>query len=350
MSEQYEGEDLFPEDFTIPDDADPPTAASVNPAFEGLGDRTQYLRNRMFTTLISTVISTGTVTAPTGAILAMLEGCGGGGGGAAGANMGGASCRASGGGGGGAAVRRVELVPVVAGRDYDVSIGAGGIGGPNDYDVGLESYIPTDGGVGGNTQFQDSVTEAILAVFAGAGGGLKGTVTIGTSTYGFGVGGSPVRGAAVTGSPVSPAVSAATSTNADVHPQPSTPYAGAPGLTGNNLRSNAQGANSPEYYGGGATGIGNSTIDGTQYGGGGGGGGGGGAYGDGGVGGIGGAPNNSGLGGDGAAGTAATVNTGGGGGGGGGGGAGSTGGGIAGAGGDGGAGRLVIRWLCRGTP
>lgn len=47
MSSQYAGDDLFPTDYAIPDDSDPRDAASVNVAFEALGDRTKYLYNRV---------------------------------------------------------------------------------------------------------------------------------------------------------------------------------------------------------------------------------------------------------------------------------------------------------------
>lgn len=46
MAEQYAGNpNNYPEDYTIPDDADPPTAAAVNVALEALGDRTAYLKS-----------------------------------------------------------------------------------------------------------------------------------------------------------------------------------------------------------------------------------------------------------------------------------------------------------------
>ncbi len=47
MSSQYAGDDLFPTDYAIPDDSDPRDAASVNVAFEALGDRTIYLHARV---------------------------------------------------------------------------------------------------------------------------------------------------------------------------------------------------------------------------------------------------------------------------------------------------------------
>jgi hypothetical protein len=44
MSEQYEGDPVFPEDFTLPDDSGPATAMQHNVAHEALGDRTRYLK------------------------------------------------------------------------------------------------------------------------------------------------------------------------------------------------------------------------------------------------------------------------------------------------------------------
>jgi hypothetical protein len=43
---QYAGNDLFPTDFTIPDDSAPPTASNLLVSIEALGDRTVYLKNR----------------------------------------------------------------------------------------------------------------------------------------------------------------------------------------------------------------------------------------------------------------------------------------------------------------
>ena len=44
MSSTYAGTDVFPATITIPDDGDAATASSVNAAFEGLADRTTYLK------------------------------------------------------------------------------------------------------------------------------------------------------------------------------------------------------------------------------------------------------------------------------------------------------------------
>lgn len=45
MGSQYAGDpDFFPTDYTIPDDADPPTASAFNVAIEALGDRTAWLK------------------------------------------------------------------------------------------------------------------------------------------------------------------------------------------------------------------------------------------------------------------------------------------------------------------
>jgi hypothetical protein len=44
---QYAGANAFPTDFTIPDDAAPPTASNLLVAIEALGDRTVWLKNRL---------------------------------------------------------------------------------------------------------------------------------------------------------------------------------------------------------------------------------------------------------------------------------------------------------------
>lgn len=43
MSEQYEGDPIWPADYPLPDDSASPTAAAVNPAIEALGNRTAWL-------------------------------------------------------------------------------------------------------------------------------------------------------------------------------------------------------------------------------------------------------------------------------------------------------------------
>lgn len=43
----YDGADAFPVSIDVPDDSDPPAAATFNVATEGLADRTTYLQNRL---------------------------------------------------------------------------------------------------------------------------------------------------------------------------------------------------------------------------------------------------------------------------------------------------------------
>lgn len=46
MGHQYTGTNVYPSDYTIPDDGDTLEVVSVNVAFEALGDRTTYLNER----------------------------------------------------------------------------------------------------------------------------------------------------------------------------------------------------------------------------------------------------------------------------------------------------------------
>ncbi len=63
MGSQYAGTAVFPTDFTIPDDGDAYDAASVNVAFEALGDRTAYLRALAETTGVLAIRSVSNVAA-----------------------------------------------------------------------------------------------------------------------------------------------------------------------------------------------------------------------------------------------------------------------------------------------
>lgn len=64
---QYAGNDLFPTDFTIPDDSAPPTASNLLVSIEALGDRTIWLQNRgigpqaprMLKRVMSSIIASG---------------------------------------------------------------------------------------------------------------------------------------------------------------------------------------------------------------------------------------------------------------------------------------------------
>ena len=61
MGSQYAGNPAsFPVDFTIPDDGDPRNAASVNVAFEALGDRTAWLSTHREVYSVGDSIETGT--------------------------------------------------------------------------------------------------------------------------------------------------------------------------------------------------------------------------------------------------------------------------------------------------
>src|SRR4051812_41306704 len=110
MSSQYAGDSAnFPDDYTIPDDSDPPTAAAVNIGLEALGDRTAFLRallGNAFVPVYAEFLSDGTVTIPANAApFCLLEGCGGGGAGGRGGgqfDVAGELKVVSGGGGGGA--------------------------------------------------------------------------------------------------------------------------------------------------------------------------------------------------------------------------------------------------------
>lgn len=123
------------------------------PAFSG--------RRRTFT-------ASGTFRPPTGTNLVLAIVVGGGGGGA-----GGTSGTIGGGGGGGAAVA-IQLVPVVAGSDYTVTIGAGGAGGASGAD-GADGGATTFGGI--------TAAGGIKGLLAGQAGGAGGATT--TDVYGF---------------------------------------------------------------------------------------------------------------------------------------------------------------------
>lgn len=333
MSSQYTGDpNSYPVDYTIPDDADPPTAAAVNVGLEALGDRTEWLRAHLVVLERVEVLTDTTVTAPEGAEVALVEGCGGGGGAGGGLHSQPVDTHTSGGGGGGGAVRGMKIVTVIPGDDYDAIIGSGGVGGA----------IDTDGTDGGLTRLVHVPTATAVAIFAGGERGLKGRASaLGPTGYTWGLGGRPVF--FVTSQH---ALAMDVSGMPDLY-RPSAPQQGGAGVTGNN-NTYRQGGLSSLHSVGGASGVPNTTSSGSYRGGGCGGGGGAGAYGNGGYGGNGGTPNNAGLSTGATFGAAAAANSGGGGGGGGSSGNGSTGG-SGGVGGDGGSGRLVITWLKRGT-
>jgi hypothetical protein len=332
MSSQYAGDpNAFPIDFTIPDDADPPTAAAVNVGLEALGDRTAWLRERLVVLECIECLTDDTLTAPEGAEAALIEGCGGGGGAGGGMNFQSADTHASGGGGGGGAQRGQRIVPIIPGDDYEVTIGSGGAGGAAE----------ADGAHGGFTRFMHVLTSTALAIFVGGEAGLQGQASAnGPTGYTWGLGGRP----SFFFSGLTPA-SMDVSDLPDLYRQ-SAPGQGGSGVTGNNSTYRQGGMASIQAIGG-ASGTCNATSSGSYRGGGAGGGGGAGAYGNGGAGGNGGTPNNAGASSGGTAGADAGANSGGGGGGGGSSG-GSTTAGTGGAGGDGGSGRCYVTWLKRG--
>lgn len=335
MGEQYAGDDVFPEDFTIPDDGDPPTAAAMNVALEALGDRTQFLKNRIFSKTIVTVTTSGPVVAPAKANAAILDGIGGGGGGGAGTGSANADFRSSGGAGGGGAVRSVVMVPITGGATYDVVVAPGGAGGDGD-----ASAVGEGGADGGDSTFTENATSTLLATFRGAGGGQGG----GVETLGAGGGGVLVSrgGLAVRGSPPLsyPAASAA---------KPDLALYRAPQQGGVSATSNVnhfqQAGAAPQGYAGGAPGSADATQVGSYHGAGAGGGGGAGGFGNGAPGGDGTAPNNAGAAVSAGAGADGDPSTGAGGGGGGSSGGASVHTALGGDGGDGGSGRVVIIWL-----
>jgi len=47
MPNPYDGNAVYPETLNLPSDGDPPTGSSVNPALEGLADRTTYIKERL---------------------------------------------------------------------------------------------------------------------------------------------------------------------------------------------------------------------------------------------------------------------------------------------------------------
>ena len=107
MAELFAGDPtLYPADYTIPDDADPPTAAAMNVGLEALGHRTAYLKALHAAFDVPPVVYlTGTTTWTAGPHdrRVRLVGCGGGGGGGGGgAGVQGANLLSVGGGGGGA--------------------------------------------------------------------------------------------------------------------------------------------------------------------------------------------------------------------------------------------------------
>lgn len=341
MGSQLAGDpDDFPDDFTIPDDSDPPTASAVNVGFEALANRTAWLKaHGLALGGIEDITATGTWPAPEGAMFAILEGHGAGGGGGGGhAPLENLDRFASGGGGGGAAQRGSALVELEGGAEYGVSIGAGGAGGSGATLVGS----PTSGSDGGDTIFL-SPESTELARFSGAGGGRRGDYLDTADSHFLSFGGRPTRGAFGYSTSITVTTALASLSFGGF------PGAGGEGVT--NQLGGRSGSRSIAGFAGGAGGS-NGVDDGTKRGGGAGGGGAAGPRGVGGAAGNGASPQTeeeapSGAGGDG---TAAAANTGAGGGGGGGGSISDFGVPRGGNGGAGGSGFLRIYWFKKGMP
>lgn len=337
MSEQYAGDpDNYPEDFTIPDDADPPTAAVTNVALEALGDRTEHLRTHSPRLKYTVMTASGTWTAPARVTRALIIGCGGGGGGGKGANgSNGVDDRwIAGAGGGGGALLSVLPVIIVPASVYNGDIGAGGAGA---------TVAGNDGSNGGDTIFRLDATE--LAVFGGAlgGSGARGGHVVGLWEH-FTLGGSPRAG--ISRLRIGAAAQGVRYDTSDAMWAVSTIYipieagSGGYGAAGSTNPASLDGRKNPSgNFAGGAPGTRGADL-GAARGGGGGGGGGAGPFGAGGAGGNGGSAVVP----AGVAGASAAANTGAGGGGGGSGGYAPAAATAGGNGGNGGSGLLIIVW------
>lgn len=336
MGTQYAGDEtLFPVDFTIPDDADPEDASSINVALEALGDRTKFNKQQLADYLalrsprmrVIEFLTSGTYTpdAASRIVAAWATGCGGGGAGGTGINGTLTVNRwMCGGGGGGAALLGTIPLILVPGTTYNVDVGAGGISQIAQGGTGAD---------GGDTVIRDGAT--VLAAFGGAQGGRGAIGGDSPSLWlTFALGGAPRAGmpSVIFGDPTkgmrfdtSDAMWVASSLQFRL-------AAGQGGFGCGGSTNPASSAGAPNPYGnfpGGAGGM-QGTDSGTQRGGGGGGGGAAGPFG---VGGAGGSGGNGGF--SGGGGNSAADNTGAGGGGSGSGGYGNFGRGPSGAGGSG---------------
>lgn len=336
--------------FQVPSDGESGTVEGILASIQALADRTQYLESLIqfpFTPQQFTASTGSPITPPYGAHYALLVGCGGGGGGSAG-GAGQELITGSypvGSGGGGAGIGSFRVVQVSATTQYDIVIGAGGVGGIGTSGVGTPAG--TDGGV---TTFAMHAS-AVLATFEGGGAGGYAGLSTGSvdeaygdaSTIIYSLGGSAAGVGTNIGSAsvVSPASNTPFYSTQHVTP----PGCGGAGSTRLSGTRGTHGGTSPEGFAGGQGGL-HASVTSSFEGGGGGGGGAGGPFGAGGNGGDGGAPNASGNGSVGANGVAPSANTGAGGGGGGAGGSSSTAFAASGGhGGNGGSGKLTIYWI-----
>jgi hypothetical protein len=171
MGHAYAGADSFPTDYTIPDDGDARTAASVDVAFEALGDRTIYLKNRLAALGAVhdfTAVGTTTFTAGPYDKGALIELCGGGGGGAGGGFGSTLALHSGCGGGGGAGAPLIRMfVPLTPGTTYDVTVGDGGAGGAGSTALNTAA----DGQAGHTSSVRVTGGGAFLAVGFGGGPG-----------------------------------------------------------------------------------------------------------------------------------------------------------------------------------
>jgi hypothetical protein len=191
--------------FQIPSDDDTLNAASVNAAFETLGDRTQFLKEALdeavdeidereaarsgeTDAVVFTAAGPTTWTSGPHDRRIRLTGYGGGGGGGGGAGGGtGSSDYSCGGGGGGAAAQLEVDLEIEPNTEYEIIIGAGGAAGS----AGAAGGSGGDGGDPGNTIFRLKAGAVKMAEFPGGYPGKGGTLTTsGATPYRFALGGS----------------------------------------------------------------------------------------------------------------------------------------------------------------
>ena len=123
----------------------------------------------------------GSIIFPAGITTATFKGIGGGGGGGGGAGSNAAGGQGGGGGGGGGAANMSDVtVPVTAGIQYDIVIGAAGTGGGG----GGPSAPGNFGLFGGDTIVTVDTTGQILIAFRGAAGGNRGLFNSALQAYG----------------------------------------------------------------------------------------------------------------------------------------------------------------------
>ncbi|MBX3218926.1 MAG: hypothetical protein KF795_00320 [Labilithrix sp.] len=163
----------FPVSFSIPDDGDARTAASVNVAFEALADRTALLQARVGKMEMVEFTSSGSWPVPDGVDTIFAELIGGGGGGGAGGNSGGGGGTGHSGGGGGGAAQLVHLLSSVeAGTLLQIAVGTGGAGAPTNASAQMNLH-GGDGGASSIT-WMDTLMQIHRRVALGGQGGTGG--------------------------------------------------------------------------------------------------------------------------------------------------------------------------------